>query len=113
MAVFGGQRQRINFASLYLRAHYYRPPVILIDEPTSSLDEVSEASITGMILELAKHSITLVIAHRLKTIEDAVGLMDLSLLSEEKNIEFYSLTQLKQRSVYYSQLVAGKICLDS
>lgn len=109
----GGQRQRINFASLYLRAQYYRPPVILIDEPTSSLDELSEASITGMILELAKHSITLVIAHRLKTIEDAVGLMDLSLLSEEKNIEFYSLTQLKQRSVYYSQLVAGKICLDS
>ncbi len=109
----GGQRQRVNFASLYLRAQYYRPPVILIDEPTSSLDEISESSITGMILELAKVSVTLVIAHRLKTVENAVGLIDLSLLSQEKNIEPHSLPELKQRSVYYRQLASGKVYLDS
>lgn len=109
----GGQRQRVNFASLYLRAQYYRPPVILIDEPTSSLDEISESSITDMILELAKHSVTLVIAHRLKTVENAAGLIDLSLLSLEKNIEAHPLSELKQRSVYYRQLAAGKVHLDS
>lgn len=109
----GGQRQRVNFASLYLRAHFYRPPVILIDEPTSSLDEISESSITSMIIELSKHSLTLVIAHRLKTIEKAVGLIDLSLIAHEKNIEAHSVRELEQRSVYYRQLAAGKIYLDS
>jgi len=109
----GGQRQRVNFVSLYLRAKYFRPPVILIDEPTSSLDEISESFITDMISELARHSLTLVIAHRLKTVENAVGLIDLSLLSQEKNIAAYSLPELEQRSAYYRQLASGKIRLDS
>lgn len=104
----GGQRQRINFACLYLRAQYYRPAVILIDEPTSSLDEISEASITDMIKELAKYSLTLVIAHRLKTIKDGEGLIDLSLLPEEKNIQVYSSAQLEAKSLYYRELSAGK-----
>lgn len=108
----GGQRQRINFACLYLRAQYYRPAVILIDEPTSSLDEISEASITSMIKELAKYSLTLVIAHRLKTIKDGQGLIDLSLLSEEKNIQVYSSAQLESKSIYYRELSAGKRELD-
>lgn len=109
----GGQRQRLNFASLYLRAKFFSPAVILIDEPTSSLDEISEASITSMIKELATRAITIVIAHRLKTIENAVGIIDLSLLSEEKEIKSYSSTELMKRSKYYSQLLEGKIRLDS
>lgn len=109
----GGQRQRLNFASLYLRAQFYKPLVILIDEPTSSLDEISEAAITDMIVELAQHMVTLVIAHRLKTVENAVGLFDLSLLREEKEIIPYAPSDLVKRSEYYAKLVAGKIRLDS
>lgn len=109
----GGQRQRVNFASLYLRAQFYKPLLILIDEPTSSLDEVSESSITTMIMELAQSSLTLVIAHRLKTVAKARGLIDLSLLSSEKNIKAYSLPELEQRSAYYRQLASGKLYLDS
>lgn len=109
----GGQRQRLNFASLYLRAQFYKPLVILIDEPTSSLDEVSEAAITDMIVELAQDAVTLVIAHRLKTVEKAVGLFDLSLLHDEKEIIAYKPADLMQRSAYYSKLVEGKIRLDS
>ena len=87
----GGQRQRLNFAGLYLRAHYYKPLLILIDEPTSSLDDISEMEITRMIEELAEHAVTLVIAHRLKTIEHAVGIIDLSLIGEEKRLPRISL----------------------
>lgn len=107
--ISGGQRQRLNFAGLYIRALYYKPVMILIDEPTSSLDEISEAAVTSMIVELASHSVTFVIAHRLKTLEDAVGLIDLSLVSEDKNIAIYSSQELKKHSHYYRQLVDGAL----
>lgn len=109
----GGQRQRLNFAGLYLRAHYYKPLLVLIDEPTSSLDDISEAAITSMIEELARYSVTLVIAHRLKTIEKAVGVIDLSLLPNEKEIKAYSAEALKQHSRYYKELLEGKLKLDN
>lgn len=109
----GGQRQRLNFAGLYLRAQYYKPLLILIDEPTSSLDDISEIEITRMIEELAEHSVTLVIAHRLKTIENAVGIIDLSLIGEEKKIMPYAPDVLAEKSTYYAQLIHGNIQLDS
>lgn len=106
--ISGGQRQRLNFAGLYLRACYYKPALILIDEPTSSLDELSEAAITAMIRELASYSVTLVIAHRLKTLKDAIGLIDLSLLPLFKEIKPFLSEELKQYSAYYEQLLEGK-----
>lgn len=74
---------------------------------------MSEAAITDMILELAKSSVTFVIAHRLKTVEQAVGLIDLSLLQDEKNITAYSSEELLTKSIYYQKLTSGKIQLDS
>jgi ABC-type multidrug transport system fused ATPase/permease subunit len=109
----GGQRQRLNFANLYLRATYFKPLLILIDEPTSSLDEVSEQSVTEMIFELARSSLTIVIAHRIKTINDAVGIMDFSLLYEEKNLVFHSHHDLKTKSKYYQRLLSGKESIES
>lgn len=112
LTLSGGQRQRLNFASLYLRARYYKPPLILIDEPTSSLDEISEQAITDMITELAKHSVTIVIAHRLKTIQTAQGILDFSLISIEKDLKFYNQQELLKKSVYYQQLMHGKVPLE-
>jgi ABC-type multidrug transport system fused ATPase/permease subunit len=109
----GGQRQRLNFASLYIRAQYYKPLLLLIDEPTSSLDQISEAAITKMILELSEHALTLVIAHRLKTVEKATGLIDFSLLSKEQEIVVYTPQELRKRSVYYQQLMQGAVELDA
>jgi ATP-binding cassette subfamily B protein AbcA/BmrA len=108
----GGQRQRLNFAGLYLRSLFYKPCLILIDEPTSSLDEVSEAAITHMIMELATFAMTLVIAHRLKTVEHAQGLIDLSLLHDEHEIKPYSPEALAHRSHYYQQLIHGHVSLE-
>lgn len=108
----GGQRQRLNFAALYLRGLFYKPLLVLIDEPTSSLDDISELAITRMIERLAHDSVTLVVAHRLKTIQKAVGIIDLSLLSEEKIIHLYAQQDLLARSPYYQELMHGTAHLD-
>ncbi|MCF7799547.1 ABC transporter ATP-binding protein/permease [Candidatus Babeliales bacterium] len=103
----GGQRQRLNFANLYLRANYFNPPIVLIDEPTSSLDTLSERTITDLILSIAKKSLTIVIAHRIITIKDAVGILDFSLLTKEKEIKFYTHEELITISSYYKYLISG------
>ena len=87
--------------------------LILIDEPTSSLDEVSEQAITRMISHLAENALTLVIAHRLKTLHDAVGILDFSLLEAEKEIRFYTRSELEQKSTYYRHLIQGTITIDA
>lgn len=109
----GGQRQRLNFAALFLRASYYNPDLILIDEPTSSLDEISEAKITAIMAKLASSAVTLVIAHRLKTVELAAGLIDLSLIADAQEIKAYSSQELLERSEYYRRLMEGNVALDS
>lgn len=103
----GGQRQRLNFANLYLRAKSYKPAVILIDEPTSSLDEISEQKVTEFIQQLARTSLTLVIAHRLKTLDDAKKITDFCLLAADNRLDFYTHDELLQKSLYYQQLIAG------
>jgi ATP-binding cassette subfamily B protein len=112
LTISGGQRQRLNFASLYLRANAYKPALILIDEPTSSLDEVSEQAITAMILELAYNALTIVIAHRIKTLEKAIGILDFSLIAPGKELIFYAPNELLTKSSYYQQLTSGSVSLE-
>lgn len=104
----GGQRQRLNFANLYLRAIFYRPAVVLIDEPTSSLDETSEQAVTDMILEISQHALTFVIAHRLKTLESAIAILDFSLLQKDLDLEFVPISKFKKESNYFKELINNK-----
>ena len=66
MKLSGGERQRISLARAFLK----NAPILILDEPTSSLDTHTEAAILDTVQELMKGRTTLMIAHRPSTLRD-------------------------------------------
>lgn len=91
----GGQKQRLSIARMFLK----NPPILILDEATSSLDNKSEAVIQESINELAKDRTTFIIAHRMATIRNAERII---VLTENGIEEDGTHTELmKKRGEYF------------
>jgi len=93
----GGQRQRIAIARAILK----NPPVLILDEATSSLDSVSEALVQKALDELMKGRTTIVVAHRLSTIKHADRIL---LIESGKIADMGSHEELIEKNPMYKEL---------
>lgn len=93
----GGQRQRIAIARAILKD----APILILDEATSALDTESERSIQSALEELMKNRTTLVIAHRLSTVEHADKII---VLDEGKMLEVGTHDELLKINGHYAKL---------
>ncbi|MEK4330595.1 ATP-binding cassette domain-containing protein [Paenibacillus sp. FSL R7-0312] len=98
----GGQKQRLSIA----RAMLKNAPILLLDEATAALDNESEKMVQQAIRKLMKDKTTLVIAHRLTTIQNAdiILVMENGEIVERGRHEELLAAEGRYSGLYHSQL---------
>jgi ABC-type multidrug transport system fused ATPase/permease subunit len=102
----GGERQRISLARAFLK----NAPILILDEPTNALDADTEALIIEAIQSLSRGRTTFIIAHRLRTMQNADEVL---VLDQGAIIERGTPTQLAKTGNLYSRLHALNFNLTS
>ena len=102
----GGQRQRISIA----RALLQNPEILILDEATSSLDTVSEKYVQAAIEKLSCDRTTLVIAHRLSTVQKA---NKIAVIKDGQVVEMGSHKELLAKGGEYTKLYSVQFAEDS
>ena len=93
----GGERQRISLARAFLKD----VPVLLLDEPTASLDADNEVMVQRALDEIARERTVVMIAHRLKTVRGAEQIL---VLEDGKIMEQGTHDQLAGENGLYARL---------
>ena len=101
----GGQKQRLSIA----RAIYKNPPILILDEATSSLDTQSEKLVQEALRQLMKNRTSLVIAHRLSTIQNADNIL---VMKEGEIVEQGNNKSLSKKKGFTSVCKTIKTCLN-
>ena len=95
----GGKGQRLALAGAFLRD----PPILILDEATSALDTQSERIVQMALGNLMKNRTTLVVAHRLSTIQNATRIV---VLDRGRVAEVGSHEELLRKGGMYKRLHA-------
>jgi ATP-binding cassette subfamily B protein len=101
----GGEKQRMAIARTVLR----NPPVLVLDEATSSLDTQTEYAVQAELERLAEGRTTITIAHRLSTIRDADQIV---VVDKGRIVEKGTHEELLDRSGVYAALVARDVTTE-
>jgi ABC-type multidrug transport system fused ATPase/permease subunit len=96
-----GQKQRLAIA----RALVKNPDIMVLDEPTSSLDSLVEKSIFEALPAMLRQKSLFVVAHRLSTIQNSDRIL---LLNEKRLVAMGSHQELLENNAYYRSLVANQ-----
>lgn len=93
----GGERQRVALARLF----FDDSKIIILDEATSAMDNITEKEVMENILKRLKNKTVIIIAHRLETIKDVDNIF---VLKDGKIIEEGTYKELLQENTYFKEL---------
>lgn len=98
----GGQRQRIALARIFLK----NPPILILDEGTSALDNISERFVQRALTTARKDRTVILVAHRLTTLLDTDRIL---VFEDGKIVETGSYAELVRRDGVFAELVRSAV----